>query len=163
MEVGPFLGELEDLPSPHAIVPVMAAWFMVEAGIVLWYSLKSIHGVIAAPVVVEAPGMVFPHGLLHRYDGDAQHELRETADVGNEPERRLDDLRHGGRHHEGPRMGWCTADLIGRGIIRRFASGSKRAGCDGDGPMQVAVMLPTLGRGATAGQTSALPITAAHG
>lgn len=70
--VGPFLEKLDVLMSPQLIVPLSAAWFLIEAGLVLWYSLKSIQGVVATKLVFDAPGMVFPHSLMHRYEGDPQ-------------------------------------------------------------------------------------------
>lgn len=70
--VGGFLSRLEVLLSPGLVVPVTAAWFLIEAGLVLWFSLKSIQGVVAAAVTIEAPGMVFPHALLRRYGNSAE-------------------------------------------------------------------------------------------
>ena len=70
--VGAFLGKLEQLLSLALIVPATAAWFLVEAGLVLWFSMRSIQGVAASPIAMEAPSMVFPMALLQRYEGDAQ-------------------------------------------------------------------------------------------
>ncbi len=70
--VGGYLGKLQVLLSPSLIVPVMSAWFLCEAGLVLWYAVKSIQGVVAKPNAIEVPNMVFPNSLLRRYEGDAQ-------------------------------------------------------------------------------------------
>lgn len=70
--VGGYLGKLAQLLSPALIVPLTAAWFLVEAGLVLWFSLRSIQGVAALPVTMDAPCMVFPLALLKRYDGNAE-------------------------------------------------------------------------------------------
>jgi len=50
----------------------MAAWFLFEAALVLWYSLRSIQGVIAQKIDLDAPNMVFPHSLLHHHEGSGQ-------------------------------------------------------------------------------------------
>ncbi|MBI2799862.1 MAG: hypothetical protein HYX63_06170 [Gammaproteobacteria bacterium] len=68
--VGAYLGKIERLLSPQSMVPLLAAWFLVEAGLVLWYCLKSIQGVVAKPVTMDAPNMVFPHSLLRHYDSN---------------------------------------------------------------------------------------------
>ncbi len=70
--VGAFLGEIEHLLSPLLLVPLLAAWFLVEAALVLWNCLKSIQGVVAKSVTIEAPNMVFPHSLLRQYENDSQ-------------------------------------------------------------------------------------------
>ena len=77
------LARIETLLSLPSIVALMAVWFMTEAGIVLWYSLKSIQGVVAKSVAMEAPSMVFPHSLLRAYDHDPQRyfERLRTLDV----------------------------------------------------------------------------------
>lgn len=81
--VGGFLGRLEVLLSPGLVVPLMAAWFLIEAGLVLWFSLKSIQAVVAAAVTIEAPDMVFPHALLRRYGNSAEryYEQLRSLDV----------------------------------------------------------------------------------
>ena len=80
--VGAYLGKIERLLSPQSMVPLLAAWFLVEAGLVLWYCLKSIQGVVAKPVAMDAPNLVFPHSLLRHYEGDPQRyfdRLRNLA------------------------------------------------------------------------------------
>ena len=70
--VGGFLGKLDVWLSPRLLVPLMAMWFLFEAGLVLWYALKCIQGVIAKTITMEAPNMVFPHGLLKHYEGSGE-------------------------------------------------------------------------------------------
>jgi hypothetical protein len=79
--VGGFLGKLEVLWSPHLLVPLMAAWFLSEAGLVLWYSLRSIQGVIAKKIDLDAPNMVFPHSLLRHHEGSGQRYFERLRDL----------------------------------------------------------------------------------
>ncbi len=81
--VGGYLGKIAQLLSPALIVPLTATWFLVEAGLVLWFALRSIQGVAARPVIMDAPCMVFPLALLKRYDGSAERyfERLRSLDV----------------------------------------------------------------------------------
>ena len=81
--VGSFLSKIENLLSPVLIVPAMAAWFLVEASLILWFAMRSIQGVAASPITMDAPSMVFPMSLLKRYEGNAQQyfdRLRTLTD-----------------------------------------------------------------------------------
>lgn len=82
--VGAFLGKLDALISPLIVVPLSAAWFLIEAGLVLWYSLKSIQGVVARKLDFEAPGMVFPHSLVHHHGGDPKRYFERLRGVSDE-------------------------------------------------------------------------------
>ena len=79
--VGGFLGRLENLLNPALLVPIMAAWFLFEAALVLWFSLKSIQGVVANAVTIDAPSMVFPHALLVRYNNSAEHYYEQLRSL----------------------------------------------------------------------------------
>lgn len=72
--VGAYIGRLQHRVDSTLIVPVMSAWFLIEAGLILWFALKSIQGDIGKPVVIEAPGMIFPHGILSRYDAQRYYD-----------------------------------------------------------------------------------------
>ena len=69
---GGVLGKVTHGLGPGLIVPASAAWFLIEAALVLWFALRSIQGVVAAPATIDAPALVFPVALMKRYDGDAQ-------------------------------------------------------------------------------------------
>jgi hypothetical protein len=66
--------------DPAMLVAIATIWFVVEAGLVLMYSLKGIRGEVAKPIGLEAPGMVFPMALLKRYEAEQYYErLRDLS------------------------------------------------------------------------------------